>query len=113
MAATIRTWTTATPARLAGTVTAIAAMPPRLVTKPWAEASRTWKSMRLSIGVVDRAAVALQVLGGRGLGPGQPAVAVDRQLEHPAEGAAGELRRDEAAGHRADTAGDDLAHVLR
>ena len=44
MAATILICTMATPARLAGSETGSTPMPPRLVTNPWAEARRTWKS---------------------------------------------------------------------
>ena len=49
MAATIRTWSTEMPVRLAGTATGSVASPPRLVTNPWAEASRTCTSMMLSM----------------------------------------------------------------
>ena len=45
MPAIIRHWISASPVMLAGIVSAAVTRPPRLVTNPWAPASRTWFSI--------------------------------------------------------------------
>ncbi len=105
MPAIIRHWISASPVMFAGMVTAAVTSPPRLVTKPWAPASRTWFSITSWTARSDVAALLLELLVG-GLGRRRErADAVDGAVEGLAHEGRGQPRR-----HARDPRSELLAH---